>query len=111
MERPSSLVSQWLTWSEYKHHNTFKILIGKTPNGMVSFVSRLWGGNAFDRHIVQHDEFIPELSPSDVIMADKGFTIYDLLPADIGLNVPPRVSTKIQMSSSESFLNCPYCLG
>ena len=39
--RPSSLVSQWLTWSEYKHHNTFKILNGVTPNGMVSLVSRL----------------------------------------------------------------------
>lgn len=103
VERPSSLVSQWLTWSEYKHHNTFKILIGVTTNGMVLFVSRLWGGNASDRHIVQNDDLIPKLSPGDVIMADKGFTIDDLLPANIGLNVPPRVSTKSQMSSSEFF--------
>lgn len=103
VERPSSLVSQWLTWSEYKHHNTFEILIGVTPNGMVSFVSRLWGGNASDRHIVQNDDLIPKWSPGDVIMADKGFTIGDLLPANIGLNVPPRVSTKSQMSSSEFF--------
>ncbi|XP_071139858.1 uncharacterized protein [Mytilus edulis] len=102
-ERPSSLVSQWLTWSEYKHHNTFKVLIGVTPNGMVTFVSRLWGGNVSDRHIVEHDGLIPKLSPGDVIMADKGFTIEDLLSPDIGLNVPPRVSTKHQMSSSEFF--------
>ncbi|VDI38428.1 Hypothetical predicted protein [Mytilus galloprovincialis] len=93
----------WLTWSEYKHHNTFKVLIGVTPNGMVTFVSRLWGGNVSDRHIVEHDGLIPKLSPGDVIMADKGFTIEDLLSPDIGLNVPPRVSTKHQMSSSEFF--------
>lgn len=72
VEKLSSLVSQWLTWSEYKHHNTFKILIGVPPNGMVSFVSRLWGGNASDRHIVQNGDLIPKLSPGDVMMADKG---------------------------------------
>lgn len=104
VERPSSLVSQWLTWSEYKHHNTFKILIGVTPNGMVSFVSRLCGGNASDKHIVQNDDLIPKLSPGDVIIIeDKGFTTDDLLPANIGLNFPPRVSTKSQMSLSEFF--------
>lgn len=70
---------------------------------MVSFVSRLWGGNASDRHIVQNDDLIPKLSPGDVIMADKGFTIDDLLPANIGLNVHPRMSTTSQMSSSEFF--------
>lgn len=104
VERPSSLVSQWLTWSEYKHHNTFKILIGVTPNGMVSFVSRLWGGNASDKHIEQNDDLIPKLSPGDVIIIeDKGLTMDDLLPANIGLNFPPRVSTKSQMSPSEFF--------
>ena len=44
---------------------------------MVTFGSRLWGGNISDRHIVQHDGLIPKLAPGDVIMADKGFTIED----------------------------------
>ncbi|VDI27629.1 Hypothetical predicted protein [Mytilus galloprovincialis] len=70
---------------------------------MVTFMSRLWGGNVSDRHISQHDGFLPKLSPGDVVMADKGFTIAYLLPADIGLNVPPRVSTKCQVSSKEFF--------
>lgn len=74
-----------VTWSAYKRYNTFTILKGVTPNGMVSFVTRLWGDNASDRH-VQNDELIPKLSPGDVIMADKGFTIDYLLPANIGLN-------------------------
>ncbi|XP_069134925.1 uncharacterized protein [Argopecten irradians] len=102
-EKPSSLTAQWLTWSEYKHSNTFKVLIGVAPNGMVTFVSRLWGGNVSDRHITQHDGFLPKLSAGDIVMADKGFTVEDLLPVDVGLNVPPRVSSKHQMSSAEFF--------
>jgi hypothetical protein len=92
-----------MTWSEYMHSNTFKVLIGVTPSGMVTFISRLWGENVSDRHIVQHDAFLPKLCPGDVIMADKGFTVEDLLPADVGQNMPPRVSTKKQMSHVEFF--------
>lgn len=70
--KTSSLRTQWMTWSEYKHSNTLKILIGVTPNGMVTFVSRLWAGNVSDRHIVPHGEFLPKLCPGDVIMAENG---------------------------------------
>ncbi|CAG2220267.1 unnamed protein product [Mytilus edulis] len=63
----------------------------------------LWEGNVSDRNIVEHDGLIHKLPPGDVKMSDKGFTIEDLLSPDIGLNVPPRVSTKHQMSSSEFF--------
>lgn len=30
-DRPSSLISRTITWSNYKHHNTVKLLIGITP--------------------------------------------------------------------------------
>lgn len=102
-EKPSSLVNQWLTWSEYKHHNTFKLLIGVAPNGLVTFVSRMWCGNASDRHIVEKDSLLPLLSPGDMVMADKGFTIEDLLPAEIDLNIPPRIPTHRQMTENEFF--------
>lgn len=68
---------------------------------MVSFVSRLLGGNASDKHIEQNDDLIQKLSPGDVIKTAKCFTIDDLLPVNIGLNIPPRVSTKSQMSPSD----------
>ena len=32
------------TYSNYKKHNTIKFLIGITPNGSISFLSRCWGG-------------------------------------------------------------------
>ena len=104
-EKPSSLVAQNLTWSEYKHHNTFKVLIGVAPNGLVTFISRVWGGHTSDRHIVQKDGdlLIPRLEPGDIILADKGFTVGDLLPSDIGLNMPPFVSSSKQMTRDEFF--------
>ena len=103
IEKPSSLSAQWQTWSEYKHHNTVKILIGVTPNGMVNFVSRLWGGRASDRHITQHDHLLPQLQSNTTIMADKGFTVEDLLPIDVGLNMPPRIPGQRQMTDAEVF--------
>ena len=32
------------TWSNYKHHNTVKILFGITPQGTVWYVSEAWCG-------------------------------------------------------------------
>ena len=43
IQRPNSLSSQCLTFSSYKHHNTFKVLVGISPGGVITFVSDLWG--------------------------------------------------------------------
>ena len=44
VEVPTSIMAQSQTWSNYKHHNTFKVLVGISPNGQVIFASKLWGG-------------------------------------------------------------------
>ena len=41
IEQPSSPVAQQLTFSNYKNHNTFKVLVGITPSGAISFISNL----------------------------------------------------------------------
>ena len=38
----SSLVNQTITCSSYKSHNTFKLLVGISPTGVVTFLSKLW---------------------------------------------------------------------
>lgn len=44
IEIPSSLVNQTITYSSCKSHNTFKLLVGISPTGVVKFLSKLWGG-------------------------------------------------------------------
>ena len=43
-EALSSLKSQSKTWTEYKHHNTWKELVGISPTGYIICVSKLWTG-------------------------------------------------------------------
>ena len=66
IETPTDLFMQSSTWSNYKHHNTVKVLIGCTPNGAVSFV---------------FPGFLDTLDGKKgaSVMADRGFTIRDML--------------------------------
>lgn len=44
IEKPSSLRAQRQTFSSYKHYNTYKAVVGCTPDGYICHVSDLWGG-------------------------------------------------------------------
>ena len=45
IEWPSNILARSGTWSNYKPHNTVKLLIGIAPQGVVSFISaEAWGG-------------------------------------------------------------------
>ena len=103
LEKPSGLEAQCCTWSEYKHHNTIKSLIGCTPDGMTIFVSNAWGGRASDRHIVQAEDVLQLVPEGMAVMADKGFEVHDLAPNGVDIIIPPKVSTKEQMSDSDFY--------
>ncbi len=40
-----------MTWWNYKHHNTVKLLICETPQGVVSFVTKACGERITDKYI------------------------------------------------------------
>ena len=75
IETPSTPSLRAPTWSDYKQHNTAKVLVSVTPNGAFSFISKAWGGRTSDVHLTRESSFYNILDPYDEVMADRGFTI------------------------------------
>ena len=102
IERPSAMLAQSETWSEYKHHNTWKLLVGVTPNGQVTFLSELWGGRVSDKHITRESGVLNLLEAGDNVMVDRGFDISDIVPDGVTVNMPPFLAGRQQMTASET---------
>ena len=101
-ETPSSLDSHCLLWSDYKHHTTIKILICITTNGVISWVSPVYGGRTSDAYIVRDSGFLDLLEPYDQIMADRGFKIKTYLALkQCTLAIPTRAASGCQMVSRD----------
>ena len=100
LERPSSLLNQSRTYSDYKSRNTVKNLVGISPSGVVTFISDCWGGRVSDKEITKKSGLFDKLERGDSVMADKGFEIEEEL-AEIGvtLNMPPKLKKDSQMSA------------
>ena len=72
IDQPTSLMARAQTWSNYKKNN---FLIGITPQGSISFISKGWDGRVSDVHLTENCGLLAKLLPGDVILADRGFTI------------------------------------
>ena len=57
IETPKNFDARSKTYSNYKKHNTVKFLIGITPVGTISFLSRCWGGRISDKNLTQESDF------------------------------------------------------
>ena len=102
IERPSNLQARASTWSSYKHHNTVKVLLGITPQGVVSFVSEPWGGRVSDKHLTEHCGILDKLLPGDVVLADRGFDIKESVGMmQARLHIPAFTKGKSQLSAME----------
>lgn len=104
IETPNDLHAQSSTWSNYKHHNTAKFLVGCTPNGAISFISPLYVGSISDVELTKVSGLIEQLKgkANISVMADRGFTIRDQLrPINVELNIPPFIDGRGQLPASE----------
>nr|XP_022344236.1 uncharacterized protein LOC111137188 [Crassostrea virginica] len=100
VQKPSLPSAQRITYSSYKHHNTFKCLVGITPRGSFSFISNLFTGSISDKKIVEQSGFLDKVEYGDDIMADRGFLIRgELALKGATLNIPPFTMGK-QMCSA-----------
>ena len=102
MERPTNVKARAQTWSNYKHHNTAKFLIGIAPQGVITFISKAWGGRVSDVHITENCGILDHLLPGDVILADRGFNIHDSVNMYCGeVKLPPFTKGKKQLSKAQ----------
>ena len=95
IERSKSLDAQAVSWSDYKHRNSIKFLIGISPCGYISFLSDCCGGRASDKFIVKDSGFYDLLDYGDQIKEE-------LLLRYCNLTVPPGARMKAQMTSAEA---------
>jgi hypothetical protein len=101
IETPKDPALQCATWSEYKHHNTLKLLIAVAPNSAITFLSKCYCGRASDKAITLHSKFLDKLDMYDMLQADKGFNIApDCEARLVSLDVPPGKRGAPQLSSA-----------
>ena len=95
-EMPSSLLLNSELFSSYK------ALVGISPKGFFTFIGQLYTGSISDREMVERSCFLNlPFSKGDTVMADKGFTIEDILPLGVSLNIPPFLGMSDQMSAED----------
>ena len=98
IQTPKNHVRQRQTWSNYKHHNTMKILIAVAANSTIIFVSKAFGGSISDKELTSQSKFLDTLEPYTSLMADKGFGITEECAARrIMLIIPPGRRGQSQM--------------
>ena len=102
LERPSNLKARSSTWSNYKHRNTAKVLLGIVPQGAVAFVSDTWGGRVSDKYLAENGSILRKLLPGDIVLADRGFDISESVSMmQASLHIPAFTKGKDQLSAVE----------
>ena len=105
IDQPKLPELQQMTFSNYKNSNTFKVLVGISPDGVITFVSALYPGSISDKELTRRSGIMDLLEPGDSVKADRGFDIEDdLILRGVHLNIPPFLRGKEQFSEKELVL-------
>ncbi|KAF3698388.1 THAP domain-containing protein 11 [Channa argus] len=104
VRRPSDLDVTLQTFSNYKDSRTLKYLVGITPQGVSSFISKGWGGGPTDKRITEKSGFLDKLLPGDIVLADRGFDIKDsvgLMCAEVRMSAFTRGHHQLEAKDAE----------
>ena len=102
IQRPADPTLQSKTYSTYKSGNTVKILLGITMEGGISFVSDAFSGSSSDQKVFSKSGIMDKLKSGDIVMADRGFNVQDMLATrDIRVVTPAFLKGRSQLSSAE----------
>lgn len=102
IEQSKSLHSQACAWSDYKHHNTVKLLTGISLNGFITFSLDCFFERDSDKYITEDSCFYDISERSNQVMADRYFQIKKgLLLHFCSFAVPSSPWMKSQMVFAE----------
>ena len=90
--------------SNYKHHVTYKGLLGIAQRRAITFINELHQGSTSDKEILKRSGILNKnlWDEDDSIMADRGLTIQnELAPLSIELNIPSFLSGRAQLTEAE----------
>lgn len=106
LQRPTCLCCRLRTYSHYKGGQTLKFMVGVSPGGLITFVSKCYGGRSSDKAIFEQSGLINKLETNDSIMVDKGFLIDELCRHhQIKIIRPHFLHKKKQFSPEEANTN------
>lgn len=89
VEQPNTVEQRVYMYSRYKGSYTVKFLVAITPNGMISFVSKCYGGRSSDSFITNDSGFLALLESGDEVLADKGFPGIKTTDENVVIVMPP----------------------
>ena len=106
IEKPSQVIQQSATWSEYKGHNTGKGLITLSPLMLPVFASDIYPGSKSDEEILSQSGILSFAQQGDRWLADKGFIVQHILDNwGVRVETPAKLEGKKQFSVEEDIHN------
>ena len=107
---PGLMSQQNATYSSYRGMHSFKVIVGVAPNGVITYVSKLYPGSISDKAIVQQSGLLNHLTAGDLVLADRGFLIQDLVPNGVSVNIPPFLNngtfTESEAQATKAIAKC-----
>lgn len=83
-EMPSDVNQQHVLFSQCNGDYTLKWLVGILPNGMVSFVSTMYGGRHTDCFITSDSGVLASVQPGDVVLSERELPAIKTMLSDKG---------------------------
>lgn len=74
-------------YTSYKHCYILKVLIGITWNSVVTFVSNFFARSTSHKVITLKSSLLEQLVIGDLVLADKGLLIHNIMPPSVSLNI------------------------
>ena len=106
IEKPSQVIQQSATWSEYKGHNTGKGLIALSPLMLPVFASDIYPGSKSDEEILSHSGILSLAHQGGRWLADKGYIAQHILDNwGVRVETPAKLERKKQFSVEEDIHN------